>query len=102
MLLVDKSRQSLNGSIASKQPKKPRSCPPETSEGLALSEAKGSAFCLFSTSTCHSEERSDEESVFAVKKKQIPRSARNDRWATFPPFPVYPFCPLQGASNRSH
>jgi phosphate transport system substrate-binding protein len=31
--------------------------------------------------SCHSEERSDEESAFALKnkKKQIPRSARNDR-----------------------
>src|SRR6516162_9205107 len=42
--------------------------------------------------SCHSEERSDEESTFVVKKKQIPRSARNDRWETSPlsPFPHLP------------
>jgi hypothetical protein len=45
----------------------------------------GQAFALLRfapskvTEPCHSEERSDEESAFAVKKKQIPRFARNDR-----------------------
>jgi hypothetical protein len=34
---------------------------------------------------CHSEERSDEESAFVVRKKQIPRYARNDTWGTFIP-----------------
>jgi len=37
-----------------------------------------------STSTCHSEQHGDEESAFEgeEQKKQIPRSARNDRWGT--------------------
>jgi len=65
--------------------------------GVLLAHAEDPAYLLLSSKTdslsprapskvnqsCHSEEGSDEESAFALQKKQIPRCARNDSGGDF-------------------